>query len=93
MEETLNRLDRLGITSFMDIDDHWAPGEHHPAHLMIKNSGMDKKIAGNIKVARNIITTTELFAKEIRKTNKNVFILPNAIDPIRKTIHTKPKTV
>ena len=91
MEETLNRLDRLGITSFMDIDDHWAPGEHHPAYLMIKNSGMDKKIAGNIKVARNIITTTELFAKEIRKTNKNVFILPNAIDPKERQYTPNPK--
>jgi len=91
MEETLERLDKLGIVSFMDIDDHWAPGSHHPAHLMIKNSGMDKKIASNIKVARNIITTTELFAEEIRKTNKNVFILPNAIDPKEKQYTPNPE--
>tara|TARA_Y100000389_G_C17435694_1_gene505360 strand:+ start:162 stop:1475 length:1314 start_codon:yes stop_codon:yes gene_type:complete len=81
MEETLNRLDKLGIVSFMDIDDHWAPGQHHPAYTMIKNSGMDVKIKNNIKLARNVITTTELFADLIRKTNPNVFILPNAIDP------------
>lgn len=91
MEETLNRLDKLGIVSFMDIDDHWAPGAHHPAHLMIKNSGMDKKIANNLKIARNIITTTELFAKEIRKINKNVFILPNAIDPKEKQYIPNPE--
>jgi len=92
MEETLNRLDKLGIVSFMDIDDHWSPGQHHPAYTMIKNSGMDVKIKNNIKLARNIITTTELFADLIRKTNPNVFVLPNAIDPTETQYTPKPES-
>lgn len=91
MAETLNRLDKLGITSFMDIDDHWAPGQHHPAYAMIKNSGMDKKIEQNLKIARNIITTTEIFANEIKKLNKNVFVLPNAIDPEERQYIPNPE--
>lgn len=92
MEETLNRLDRLGITSFMDIDDHWSPGPHHPAYLMIKNSGMDKKIEANIKSARNIITTTKIFADTIRKsTSANIFVLANAIDPNEKQFIPNPE--
>lgn len=64
----------------MDIDDYWAPGNHHPAYLLIKNSGMDKKIENNLRLSHNITTTTPIFAKEISKYNKNVFVLPNAID-------------
>ncbi len=35
----------------------------------------------NLKVAGYVTTTTSLFAKEIEKFNKNVFVLPNAINP------------
>lgn len=84
MPEVLERLDRLGIVSIMDLDDYWSPGPHHPAYLLIKNSGMDKMILNNLKIARNITTTTEIFADEIRKFNKNVYVLPNAIDPNEK---------
>jgi len=38
----------------------------------------------NLKISRNIITTTPVFANEISKTNKNVFVLPNAINPKEK---------
>jgi len=93
VEETLNRIEKLGITTIMDIDDHWAPGHHHPAHLMIKNSGMDKMIHNNIKLARNITTTTTIFAEEIGKFNdiNNVHILPNAIDPNEKQYIPNPE--
>ena len=75
------RLKKLGIISIMDLDDYWAPGPHHPAHLLIKQSEMDKKIVENLKTAEYITTTTPIFADEIKKLNKNVFVLPNAIDP------------
>lgn len=83
-ELILNKLDSLGIISIMDLDDYWAPGSHHPAYHLIKNSGMDEKILNNIRVARNVTTTTNIFAEEISKYNKNVFVLPNAIDPTEK---------
>jgi glycosyltransferase involved in cell wall biosynthesis len=35
----------------------------------------------NIKVAKYVTTTTSIFADEIKKYNKNVFVLPNAINP------------
>lgn len=80
----LERLDRLGIVSIMDIDDYWSPGPHHPAYLLIKNNNLDKLILGNVRNARNVLTTTEVFADEIRTVNPNVFVLPNAIDPTEK---------
>jgi len=90
--ELVNRCNDLGIVTIMDIDDHWAPGKHHPAYLMIKQAEMDKKILENIKSAKNITTTTTLFADEIAKYNKtnNIYVLPNAIDPEEKQYIPKP---
>jgi glycosyltransferase involved in cell wall biosynthesis len=84
MPQLLDKLDSLGIISVMDLDDYWAPGTHHPAYHIIKSAGLDKKILDNIKVARNVTTTTPLFADEIKKYNKNVFVIPNAVDPKEK---------
>jgi glycosyltransferase involved in cell wall biosynthesis len=91
--EFVDKCDKLGIITIMDIDDHWSPGQHHPAYAMIKNSGMDKKIHENLKNAKNITTTTPLFAKELLKinSNKSVHILPNAIDPTEKQYTPKPE--
>lgn len=84
MEALVQKFDSLGIVSIMDLDDYWAPGTHHPAYHLIKNAEIDKKIVANLKVAKNVTTTTSLFADEIKKHNKNVFVLPNAIDPTEK---------
>ena len=91
LPELLNRLDSLGIVSIMDLDDYWSPGPHHPAFLLIKNSGLDKLILNNLRISRNVTTTTPIFAKEIEKVNKNVFILPNAIDPTEKQFTPNPE--
>lgn len=90
MEELMVRLKRLGIVSVMDLDDYWAPGSHHPAYLTIKNYEIDKKIVNNLKLAENIITTTPIFASEISKLNKNVVVLPNAIDEKEKQFQLNP---
>lgn len=81
MPELVAKLDSLGIVSVMDLDDHWSPGPHHPAYLIIKTNKIDKLIINNLKCAKNIITTTPLFRDEIAKINPNVFVVPNAIDP------------
>jgi len=77
----IEKLKNLGIVAIMDLDDYWAPGTHHPAYHLIKNNQLDKKIENNLKVAQYITTTTSVFANEISKLNKNVFVIPNAINP------------
>jgi glycosyltransferase involved in cell wall biosynthesis len=93
MPALLDRIKALGIVTIMDIDDYWAVGNHHPAYLLIKNSGLDKMILNNIKIAHNVTTTTSIYADEIKKHNigKNVFILPNAIDPSEKQYTPNPE--
>ena len=87
----LERCDNLGITTIMDIDDHWSPGPDHPAWQIIKQHNLDKKIFNNLKVSKNITTTTSVFANEISKINKNVFVIPNAIDTEEKQYQSKPE--
>jgi len=91
MLDLTNRLEELGILTFMDVDDHWAPGMHHPAYHIIKNAGLDKQISSNIKNSKNIITTTPIFAKEMVRMNDNIFVLPNAINPNDKQFTPKPE--
>jgi glycosyltransferase involved in cell wall biosynthesis len=80
--EFIKQLRSMGIVVIGDIDDYWLPTKEHPIHQLIVQNKMHEKIVANLKVADYVITTTEIFANEIRKFNKNVIVLPNAIDPI-----------
>lgn len=93
MEKTLKRVKDLGIIGIMDLDDHWAPGPHHPAHQIIKQNKLDEKIKGNLKLAEYITTTTPAFVDEIKRVtgNKNVFVMPNAINPTEKQFTPTPE--
>jgi glycosyltransferase involved in cell wall biosynthesis len=77
----INMLNNMGIVTVCDIDDYWMPGKEHPIHDVIKFNKINEKITANLKITQYVITTTSLFADEIRKINKNVFVLPNAINP------------
>jgi len=74
-------LNNLGVITICDIDDYWMPGREHPIHDIIRVNKINEKIVANLKVSKYVTTTTELFADEIRKINKNVVIFPNAINP------------
>ena len=79
--QLIKTLQSLGIIVVADIDDYWLPTKEHPIHQLIVENKMNQKIVDNLKASDYVITTTEIFANEIRKFNKNVIILPNAIDP------------
>jgi glycosyltransferase involved in cell wall biosynthesis len=77
----INFLKSLGIVVVIDIDDYWLPGKEHPIHSLIVQDKIHDKIMANLKVASYITTTTNIFADEIMRLNKNVVIFPNAINP------------
>lgn len=91
LSNLLDRCDELGIVTIMDLDDHWSPGPDHPAYQIIKQNELDKKISNNLKISRNITTTTSVFADEIKKLNKNVFVIPNAINTDEKQYQSNPE--
>jgi glycosyltransferase involved in cell wall biosynthesis len=79
--KVIENLKSMGIVVIGDIDDYWLPTKEHPIHQLIVQNKLHEKIIANLKVSDYVITTTELFANEIRKFNKNVIVLPNAVDP------------
>ena len=80
-QEIIEKLKSEGIIVICDIDDYWLPTKEHPIHQLIIQNKLHEKIVANIKASSYVTTTTEIFANEIRKYNKNVIVLPNAIDP------------
>ena len=74
-------LKQMGIVTVMDLDDYWLPTRDHPAHNLVIQNKIHEKIINNLKEAQYVTTTTEVFAQEIKRFNKNVFVLPNAINP------------
>ena len=74
-------LKSIGIIVIVDLDDYWLPTIEHPIHSIIVKHKIDEKIKANLKVASYVTTTTDIFANEMRKINKNVLVFPNAINP------------
>jgi glycosyltransferase involved in cell wall biosynthesis len=79
--QLIQKLNSMGIVTICDIDDYWMPGKEHPIHDIIRVNKINEKIVANIRVAKHVTTTTTLFADEIKKVNKNVFIFPNGVNP------------
>ncbi len=79
--QIVKSLQSLGLILIADIDDYWLPTKEHPIHQLIIENKLHLKIVEVLKTVDYVTTTTELFANEIRKLNKNVIVLPNAIDP------------
>ena len=77
----IKSLNSLGIVTIMYLDDYWLPTKEHPVHQLVIQNNLHKKIIENLKVASYVTTTTTLFADEMKKFNKNIFVLPNAINP------------
>jgi len=85
----IQRLNSIGIITIMDLDDYWLPTKEHPVHHMVLAAEINKKIINNLKVASYVTTTTTIFADEIKKLNKNVHVLPNAINPKEQQFQAK----
>ena len=77
----VEQLNKWGIVTIVDLDDYWLPTKEHPAHALVMESNLHQKIVENTRAASYVTTTTSVYADEIKKINKNVFVLPNAINP------------
>jgi hypothetical protein len=84
MERRMGQCRQLGVKTIMDIDDYWRPTMDHPAYHLIVSEQLDKKIVANLPLPNYITTTTPIFADVISKFNKNVVVIPNAIDPTER---------
>ncbi len=69
------------IVTIMDIDDHWKLDYRHPQYKTVQIYKIDELIKQNLRIFDYITTTTDLFKREITPFNKNVYVIPNAINP------------
>ena len=64
----------------LDVDDWWYLPMDHPKYQMYLNYKVSAQIEKSLEVANQVWTTTDHLAKKVRKINKNVKVIPNAID-------------
>jgi glycosyltransferase involved in cell wall biosynthesis len=86
-----DKFKKHGVKIVMDLDDYWMVSMDHPGYRQIKEANMDKDIIQNIKMVDYVTCTTPIYAKEIGKYNKNVIVLPNAVDPSEKQFQPNPE--
>jgi len=91
MDEFFSVCKKLGIVTICDIDDYWSPPHTHPAHSIVRQYGLDKLIIKNIKESDYVTTTTKTFADLIKPINKNVFVIPNAINSESEQFKSNPE--
>ena len=77
----ITRLKEHGVKLIVDVDDYWILDKTHPLYLYSVESNLKELTIENIKLADCVTTTTEHFKNEIKKYNKNVFVLYNAVNP------------
>jgi glycosyltransferase involved in cell wall biosynthesis len=74
----LEDLKKNGLKVVLDLDDYWRLPVHHPLYRRMENDW--KVMVSRFNVADVILTTTTNLAKEIAVYNKNVKIVPNAVN-------------
>lgn len=77
----MNLIKFFGIPVIIDVDDYYKLGDHHPMSITAKKEKWHEPIVKHIMLADCVTTTTPIYAKVLRKLNKHVEVLPNAIDP------------
>lgn len=75
----MKHLQNSGVKVIIDTDDYFVLSTSIPNHKEYNNK-ITPRVKEVLSNADYVSTTTEIYAKELRKLNKNVSVLPNAID-------------
>lgn len=89
--DLLPKLRKKGVKLVLDYDDYWVLPTDHLLYQSYKKWGTTKILTDALKEFDYITCTTELLADEIRKINKNVIVLENAINPALYQFANKPQ--
>lgn len=81
VQETIDRVNRLGLKSVLDIDDYWNLPHYHPLKQHYKDLNYVNTTENSLRLVDHVITTTSHFADIIKQYNKNITVLPNCISP------------
>lgn len=80
----MNMLKELSIPVVLDIDDYFHLSDFHPMVITARKEKWHEKIINHIRKADYVTTTTDIYAKTLRKYNQNVSVFPNAINTDEK---------
>jgi glycosyltransferase involved in cell wall biosynthesis len=78
-KQAFTQLRKQGTKIVFDIDDYWHVPTHHRMYRTYKD-GMTDHVYWCIKNADVVTTTTEFLADKIKPYNKNVYVIPNALE-------------
>jgi len=90
--QIITNLKKLGLKVVVDLDDYWFLDPSHGSYETSKHFKIGTKIIEAIKLADLVTVTTKLLANELKRFNKNIVVLPNAIDPNEEQFKPKPTT-
>lgn len=76
----INTLKNNGTTLILDIDDYWELDKTHPLYQYSLKINLKGITISNLINVDHVTTTTDIFAHEIRKYNKNVTVLKNGVN-------------
>lgn len=79
-QETVKRLNDLGLKVGLDLDDYWQLDTFHALYPIYQELGEEQKVIESIKAANFVICTNEQLYFEIKPINDNVHIIENGID-------------
>lgn len=79
------KLNKLGITFGLDLDDYWHLDEDHILTAHYAKNKIPQLIIDSIKAAQFVTCTTEVLADQIKEFNKNVYVIENGIDTSDET--------
>jgi glycosyltransferase involved in cell wall biosynthesis len=80
MDSLFAELRSAGVVLIMDIDDFWEPATTHPLFEIVRKEGLTQKIKEVVEKSQYVTTTTNIFANHIKPLNKNVYVIPNALN-------------
>ena len=94
--QILSACKRLGVTTILDIDDHWENPKLPKENF--KGKGIDWAYGNRLiqfektfPACDYITTSTSIFRSELLSYNKNIEVFPNAIDPDEKQWQPTPE--
>ena len=87
--DRLTQLKNNGVKLFIDVDDYWEYNPTHSNNRVFKTLNLRKKVIDGLRLADLVTTTVPFLYEEVKKFNKNVVIIPNAIDYTEKQFTNK----
>lgn len=90
MPSLFGYLQAKGVKMILDLDDYWVLPANHQKSATYQKFRISEGIADNIRMADAVTVSTEYLADKVRRLNKNVVVIPNAVDLSEKQFSYDP---